>query len=269
MTRMDHQYFPENLRHLVRSYESVKRAADALGLNRQQLNKYLGGHAMPSLTTLTHIARHFGLKPDDLLKNPKEFAQTWRPSVQFRGLPPRMEQTFKDLLANAGRTREMLAQFCGTYHAYMRVPTNPDKIGRACAVVAQEGEFTFIKTIVFAQNYGEGPRCRTPIKASGIVQWLGERIYIFDAQHIGQPHGRFQSIVLYPPLLPSDLYLKGILTTTNNARQRPIGAAPVIFVRQPNARPDKYDLRACGLFHKDDPRLDPRIANKLHSALFF
>ena len=63
-----------------------------MGINRQQLNKYLSGLSMPSLATLRNIAAHFDLEPDDLLLPTDRFAARWRPPMRIEGLPPRMRQ---------------------------------------------------------------------------------------------------------------------------------------------------------------------------------
>jgi len=254
-----HKEFPANLRRLVHHYPSTSRAAEALGINRQQLNKYLSGLSMPSLATLRNIAAHFDLEPDDLLLPTDRFAARWRPPMRIEGLPPRMRQAVAALLENMAQTRSTLSRFCGCYHVCTPLRTNPDRIGRAYTVISQEGDLTMVKTIMYATSQGELPGSRQPIKIDGIAQWLGERIYITDAQNVGLPNARLQSIALYPPALPSMPFLTGLLMTTNNARTRPIYSAPIVFKRLAGKKPKKADIEACGVFYRNDPRLDPAM----------
>ncbi|WP_226946357.1 helix-turn-helix transcriptional regulator [Roseobacter sp. TSBP12] len=93
-----HKVFPTNLRRLVHHYPSTSRAAEALGINRQQLSKYLSGLSMPSLATLRNIAAHFELEPDDLLLPAERFAARWRPPMRIKGLPTQMQQVITALL---------------------------------------------------------------------------------------------------------------------------------------------------------------------------
>ncbi|MPL83937.1 hypothetical protein SDC9_29896 [bioreactor metagenome] len=251
-----HKGFPANLRQLVRHYPSTSRAAEALGINRQQLNKYLSGLSMPSLATLQGIATHFDLEPDDLLLPTDQFAALWRPPMRMDKLPPKMRRVFDAMLDNMTQSRLVLAQFCGFYHAYVPLRSNPDRIVRAYMTISQEGDLTMVKSVMYATSRGEISGSRPPIKVDGIAQWLGERIYITDVQNIGLPSARLQSIALYPPVLPSAPLLTGMLMTTNNALTRPIYSAPIVLKRLPGETPSKADLQACGVFNKDDPQLD-------------
>ncbi|WP_240664448.1 helix-turn-helix transcriptional regulator [Paenirhodobacter ferrireducens] len=166
-----HKEFPANLRRLVHHYPSTSRAAEALGINRQQLNKYLSGLSMPSLATLRNIAAHFDLEPDDLLLPPDRFAARWRPPMRIEGLPPRMRQAFAALLENMAQTRRTLSQFCGCYHVCTPLRTNPDRIGRAYTVISQEGDLTLVKTIMYATSRGSfreaGSQSRSTASCSG------------------------------------------------------------------------------------------------------
>ncbi|MBL4919395.1 helix-turn-helix domain-containing protein [Szabonella alba] len=46
----------KNIRRVVQSYESIAAASSSLGINRQQLNKYLNGTSKPSLRVLRRIS---------------------------------------------------------------------------------------------------------------------------------------------------------------------------------------------------------------------
>lgn len=251
-----HNNFPPNLRQLVRHLSGTSRAAEALGINRQQLNKYLSGLSMPSLATLQGIAEHFDLEPDDLLLPPDHFLTRWHPPMKIEGLPPQIQTVFDSLLENMAHTRGELAEFCGHYHAYSPLPTNPNRIGRICATIAQHGDLTTIRMVMYATNLGEAPGSRPPIKLTGLVQWLGERIYINGVQNVSQTNARLYNIALYPPAVPSLPYLTGMLMTTNNARTRSIYALPMVFERLAGKILRKSDLQRCGVFYKDDPKLD-------------
>lgn len=259
MPRRDHHHFPRNLRTLFQQYSSVSQAADHLKINRQQVNKYLSGQGMPSLATLQSIARHFGLRPDDLLLPAEKFAQRWRPSVQLLGLPAGTTRVFSQLIKDMAQTRRALAPYCGTYHTYLASRAYPDRIVRACSVIGQDGDVTTIKTIYFLTNAGDRREARSPIKINGIVQMLGDRIYMFDAQNIGKPHARIQSLVLYPPPLPSITVLSGLLMTVNNAQMRPIYSTPIIFHRVSDGPLRKSDLKMCGIYRNDAPEIPANI----------
>ena len=263
MRRQDHHHFPRNLRTLLGQYPTVSQAADELGINRQQLNKYLNGQGMPSLATLQAIARHFGLGPDDLLLPADRFAQRWRPPPRLVGLPAGTTRAFNQLVDNMAKTRLALAPYCGVYHAYLVSRAAPGKIIRACSVIGQDGDVTTIKTVYFLTNAGERRTARVPNKINGIVQMLGERIYMLDVQNVGKAHARIQSVILYPPPLPSVPVLSGILLTANNAQMRPIYSTKIIFQRVSSGPLRKSDLAICGVYNSDAPEIPDTIQHMM------
>ncbi len=263
MKSREHYYFPENLRVIVQSYSGTSHAALQFGISRQQLNKYLSGRSMPSIETLQSIAGTAGLRPDDLLLPPQAFMNLWQPPLQLQGLSPRVEKMMNGLFENMAQTKEILAQYCGAYHMYGRLLTNRDRIGRAYSVIFQDGALTLIKTVMYIDAYGQGFGARPPMKVEGVVQWLGERLYIVEVQDLGRPNARLINFVIDPPVLPYQPYLTGNMTTTNNSLMRPAYTIPIVCERLQGRRLMKADLRACGVFHKDAPEIGPEVRHML------
>ncbi|MGD9864915.1 MAG: helix-turn-helix domain-containing protein [Pseudodonghicola sp.] len=263
MKHREHYHFPENLRIIVQSYSGTSRAAQEFGISRQQLNKYLSGRSMPSIETLQIIASAAGLRPDDLLLPPQAFMPLWQPPLRLQGLSPRVEKVMNRLFENMAQTKDVLAQYCGAYHMYGRLLTNPDRIGRTYSVISQDGTLTLIKMVMYIDAYGQGLGARPPIKVEGVVQWLGERIYIVDLQDLGQRNARLISFVIDPPALPYQPYLTGSMTTTNNSLMREAYTIPIVCERLQGPRAMKADLKACGVFHKDNPQIAPEVRRML------
>lgn len=95
-------------------------------------------------------------------------------------------------------------------------------------------------------------RRRKTLPSGGPTLGSGSRLV-----YQSQTNARLYSIALYPPAVPSMPYLTGMLMTSNNARTRPIYALPIVFDRLAGKALRRADLQACGVFYKDDPRLDP------------
>lgn len=260
---MEHLNFSENLRTLLQQYPSIVKAAQEFGLSRQQVNKYLNGTRMPSIDTLKIIADSAGLRPDDLLLPPQAFEQLWQPPLRLQGVSDRVEKEMDRLFKNMAQSKEALAAYCGSYHVFARLHSNPDKIGRAYSVVAQEGSLTLIKTIMYMDAFGKGIECRPPTKLAGVMQLLGERIYIHDMQDIGKSNARLHSFVLDQPSLPLQPYVVGLMMTTHNAHMRPTYTMPVVFEKLLGPRSMRADLKACGVFHENDPQLHPEVLRML------
>ena len=75
---------PANLRLAASYLPSVSQLCRDIGLNRQQVNKYLAGVSRPSPYNLRRIAAYLGLEPDELKLPAHRFAEVWRQ----RSVPP-------------------------------------------------------------------------------------------------------------------------------------------------------------------------------------
>src|SRR3546814_16222778 len=71
---MSDEVFAENLRLLCSYYESVSAVCRRLGMNRQQFNKYLAGHSMPSRHNLRRICAFFGVEEAEIMLPNRRFA---------------------------------------------------------------------------------------------------------------------------------------------------------------------------------------------------
>jgi transcriptional regulator with XRE-family HTH domain len=57
-----HQIFGHNLRTRCQKFESIAEACRAIGINRQQFNKYLSGAMLPNARTMQRICEVFGIE---------------------------------------------------------------------------------------------------------------------------------------------------------------------------------------------------------------
>jgi transcriptional regulator with XRE-family HTH domain len=64
-----HQVFAANLRERCKGYSSIADACRAVGINRQQFNKYLSGAMLPNARSLKRICEAFGIEDWELFTN--------------------------------------------------------------------------------------------------------------------------------------------------------------------------------------------------------
>ncbi len=117
------EHLAENLRLLCSYGRSTSDVCRRAGINRQQFNKYLNGHARPSLSTLRRLADFFGVDDYEILLDAAEF----RALIKRR--PPRLgtdrshlEQAIDGLIAPSTQDHELFEHHEGYYHTY----TYPD-----------------------------------------------------------------------------------------------------------------------------------------------
>ena len=68
-----HRNFADNLRSLCTRHGSIAAVCRALGMNRQQFNKYLSGSTLPNVATLEKICSFFQIKSESLFHDPAAF----------------------------------------------------------------------------------------------------------------------------------------------------------------------------------------------------
>jgi transcriptional regulator with XRE-family HTH domain len=76
-----HRNFADNLRALCTRHGSIAAVCRALGMNRQQFNKYLSGSTLPNAATLEKICGFFSIESESLFHDPAGF-------LQPKGAPP-------------------------------------------------------------------------------------------------------------------------------------------------------------------------------------
>jgi len=117
------EHLAENLRLLCSYGRSTSDVCRRAGINRQQFNKYLNGHARPSLSTLRRLCDFFGVDDHEILLDADEF----RELIKLR--PPQLgadrnqlERAIDRLIAPSSSNQELFERHEGYYHSY----TYPD-----------------------------------------------------------------------------------------------------------------------------------------------
>jgi transcriptional regulator with XRE-family HTH domain len=126
-----YQKFSENLMAQTVRRGSIADACRALGINRQQFNKYLSGTVLPSAQTLAKITAHFNVTDIELFidENAKLHNTAAAPQIWPEGLVD-------------GASQCELAE--GVYGLYAPWILDPKKLSRSVMVVRrQKGAVTF------------------------------------------------------------------------------------------------------------------------------
>jgi transcriptional regulator with XRE-family HTH domain len=139
-----HQTFADNLRALCTRHGSIAAVCRALGMNRQQFNKYLAGSTLPNGATLERICGFFAIEPQSLFRDPLA------PDTQaLPGSTPAGTDAFAALpcgtrqfaSAALGRMRNSSLR-PGCYYFYFPWARDPAKCVRAALYVYRRGGLT-------------------------------------------------------------------------------------------------------------------------------
>lgn len=149
-----HKNFADNLRALCTRHGSIAAVCRALGMNRQQFNKYLSGSTLPNLATLEKICSFFGIESESLFLDPAALAK------------PKAEAVFGGLAlhglgvaANAFAAMQPTTLRHGCYHLYSLWPRDAAACLREAVLIQKQGNatvftrFTKYRTLGQRQTY--------------------------------------------------------------------------------------------------------------------
>ena len=189
-----HRNFADNLRALCARHGSIAAVCAAIGMNRQQFNKYLAGSTLPNAPTLEKICGFFEVAPESLFHVP----QGNRPDSP--GLPRAASLAL-------GKMRQSTLR-PGCYHFYTPWPREPSKCMRAALFVYQKDGLTLFSRFTKFRSPGHRQRYSLSGRHDGIVLESDNAKYLLATSHKGQGDMSLVSIGVESSL--SQDFIKGL-----------------------------------------------------------
>ncbi|MBQ4824043.1 helix-turn-helix transcriptional regulator [Leisingera sp. HS039] len=244
--------FSRNLRRLCADTGSIAQVCREIGMNRQQFNRYLNGHGLPSAHNLHRIARYFGLEEEALFTPHQDFRQqrgaaaaVSAPAVQFGSL-------FRD-------QARRLSRFMGVYHGYFRTPTWPGQILRTLIWLRPQDGCAVTHT--FERAIARDGSIRQRSRYAGMATLRNNRICMYETPRRG---GGYLSETVLMPAHPQQVsYLQGLtLGISAGPGQAPF-ATNTVWVRIGERTSAREALAATGAYPEASPRIDPKVRRLL------
>lgn len=215
-----------NLRFAASFLPSVSQLCRDIGLNRQQVNKYLNGASRPSPYNLRRIAAYLGIEPEELALPAERFARLWRQ----RGVAPVREPDrlcLPEHLRHAFvRPEPGVERFLGIYHCYINSLSWPGHVLRYVMRLGRAGGWIATKSV---GRYAAEPETgqRYLMKCAGIATMQANMLVILEQQLLG---ARSLSTTTLQPTYRSDVgVLSGVcVDTPMGGARRPV-ASRVVF----------------------------------------
>jgi len=157
-----------NLRLLFSYGRSIADVSRRLGMNRYQVNKYINGHATPSLQSLQRICDFFGVEQSEVLQDPQSFARLVRlkpPSLKAK--PSSFDFLATRLFNSANLDVDLLTRHAGYYHYYQKSTLIENKYYRGISRIYQDGSQWRLKT--FDRNLDKALNLPKILKYEGLV----------------------------------------------------------------------------------------------------
>ncbi len=249
--------FAENLRLLCSFQKSVSEVCRAIGINRQQFNKYLNGASKPSANNMRRICGHFQIQPAELHLPPAEFADRmeFRTAAGARSPDSNSQRIFSRAFPGDIRTlRRYLGYYMTNYHSL----SWRGYILRTLTCVYEQNGMVLTKTVDRVKDPFDGTLFLS--KYDGYVSLLGNRIFVIEFQSLAQD--AIVETVLHPAGRSELSSLHGATIGVSSKDRNPYfsGAVWKYLGRTIDRR---KALRAIGLVQINSPLLDRSVLQLL------
>lgn len=265
---MQPQNLPRNLRLLLGKYRSLAEGAHDIGINRQQLNKYLNGSSFPSARTLQRIATTLGVDIDVLLADPAQAkqaleAQTASPSP----IEAAMQSAYSASLDRLIREEGTLKAYCGDYLCWHRTAISDAYIHASLIRIYQKDRKTYAKSLIAIRRDGQPSHgIKTYVHDSHIFLNAG-CLHLVRMSHLAGGETDLGLMILKLPRLPSEKTLHGHTLTTSIHVSGTIVPSKVIM-RKVTGTPLQIFRRHCGAWRLDDLHTEKDIRAEFSAGMY-
>ncbi|HEY9538593.1 MAG TPA: helix-turn-helix transcriptional regulator [Kiloniellaceae bacterium] len=262
---MSDEVFAENLRLLCSYYESVSAVCRRLGMNRQQFNKYLAGHSMPSRHNLRRICAFFGVEEAEIMLPNRRFAEIveLRPRGRRDGSEQPIDLQHIELLRRLSGNK--LDAYLGYYYRYFYSYGFPGRIVKSLLGLYRKDGIYYTKNVGILSDRSEERPYSIHFKYLGLPLLLNDRIFLLEYEQVLQD--MVSETILYPAYRNRLDRLLGLQCTLAGRRTREPAAGKVVLEflgRRINVR---KALRTCGLFTPEEKRVPASIVRQLDNHI--
>ena len=267
---MQTDYLAINLRLLCSYVGSVSECARKMGINRQQLSKYLNGNTTPTIQSLRKLCDFFGVDTDEIQFEPKIFKslissqeRTWE-SPDIWGDSPSSERHTQHIEQMLQRSGNELEKYLGDYYYYYMTPSYPGCISKGFARISQRngiGYSHFYERAEPDQAMLDGYEIG---KFVGVVMLLGERLQIVDySVHCQRA---VSQTILYGATKGNVHLLSGLTMGIQGRNSRIPFTSRVVFEKISDTLSLREKLKGVKLLKIASENISPAILSRLTSS---
>ncbi|PYE82372.1 XRE family transcriptional regulator [Pseudoroseicyclus aestuarii] len=243
------EIFSKNLRSLCAEQRSVSAICREIGLNRQQMERYLKGAAMPSAHNMRRLCLFFDLPEAALLGDPARLRQRRRSEAPLQVLP-----LIEALRPQPGEL-PLLRRYIGHHHYFFLTPTWPGQVQCGLMEFYQQGDHVLSRYLGRVRDPDFDKTVRS--RFEGQVVLRGDRIFVIEK--VRGVVDSFGQTILYAAHQHQGNYLTGMTFGIGWHPHRAPFASQVITRRVPEATPLRQAVQGCGLYAADSLKLDPIV----------
>lgn len=247
--------FARNLKLACSMRPSISHLCRAIGINRQQFNRYINGHALPSAHNRLRIAAAFGLDPADFELPEAGFrARLGRRRPEAATGDPLSDAYPGDLAA--------LSRYLGFYQTWYVSLSWPGYVVCSCTHLREEDGRVVVTSLERIEDPGSGISQRS--RYVGLAAFRRQRIFVTERTRGEAP--TFGQTILMPFEIHQRLYLRG-MTMGVSWRNDNLPYASRLIWRYHGHETDRRALIArCGIYPVASGELPSAVAGFLLPA---
>lgn len=250
-----------NLRQALNQVRSVSQFCREVGINRQQMNKYLTGLSRPSPFNLERIARHLGLKSSDFALSSAEFNRL----IDSRGgfaaareilLPAALRTSFVN-------SDPRLSRYLGYYKCYAVSGSWPGHVLCYTRHIFRNGPWFQSRTV--GRFRDPETKALYVMKSHGVLTMQADAIFLMEQEVMGVPN--LSATVLEQSYRTSGLLLRGKTVYMPFHVPRRSIAVQSVFAHVGQTADLRELIGQSALLDPASTRIDPRIRKMLEEPL--
>ncbi len=245
---MSSENVQENLRLLCSYGKSTSDICRRAGFNRQQFNKYLNGHAQPSLATLRKICDFFGVDDHEILLHHDSFKAIVRLRPPKLGVKQTSYEVALDNLTQRSKTNQsLMKRHAGYYHAYFAPEPARNILVRTLVHLYRENDAWLTKTI--DRKLDEAFFVPSRVKYTGVALEAFQRITILERE-IGSGRSIWATMLYCSEQDPPN-FLSGLSMSVETEARHDISCVRGVW-QYLGKNPDlRQALKLCGIVDQD------------------
>lgn len=263
------QNFALNLRQiLLNRYPTLTEGARYLGLNRQQLNKYLNESSFPSARTLNRISQALNINIDALLSDPANFLRSIKDEeAKLSPIEWDMQKSFKQAVNRTMREEDALKAYCGDYLLIHRSAISDDCFQRSLVRIFQEDGKTFAKSLIALRKDGQPTHGIETFTHSSLVFWNSGCLHLLRMSHLGGGETDLGLMILQRPRIPRVKLMYGHALTTSTSVSGCIVPSKVIM-QKVSGNIIQLFRQYCGIWTFDSSATNENIRDYFSNKMY-
>lgn len=255
-------HYAVNLREALSRVSSVSQLCREIGLNRQQMNKYVAGINEPSPYNRHRIARYFQVRVAEFDLPPTEFERLI--DLRFGLGGPDREVVLPEEFRRSFTTPDKdLSRFVGYWRCYIRSGSWPGYL--LCYILR------IYRSGAWFQSQSVG-RYRDPdtqklylMKSHGVLTMQADGIFVLERERIGLP--KLSATILEPSYRTSGVLMAGITVDMPFHVPRRALALRTVFVFAGMAPEPRELLASSAVLRPEARQIDPRVRRLLEEPV--